>query len=105
MGRLLNANEFFYIVKGVSSAGTAEQVAAYQIPDGLEVNITARRSNTQNMYVADSQTNAQTSANRKQLIPSQSTSLRIDNTNRIWVDADNTSDRLEITVQQIPSTV
>ena len=100
-----NANEFFYIVEGVSAPGTAEQLTAYQIPDGLEVNITARRSNTQNMYVADSQTNAQTAANRKILIPGQSTPLRIDNTNRIWVDADNANDRLEITVQQIPSTV
>ena len=100
-----NANEFFYVVKGVSSAGTAEQVASYNVPDGLEVNITTRRSNSQNMYLGDSQTNAQTSGNRKALIPGQSTSLRIDNTNRIWVDADNSSDRLEITVQQIPSTV
>lgn len=100
-----NANEFFYVIKGVSSAGTAEQVTAYQIPDGLEVNITARRSNTQNVYLADSQTNAQTAANRKILIPGQSTSLRIDNTNRLWVDADNTNDRVEITVQQIPSTI
>lgn len=102
---LFNANEFFFVVKGVAAPGTAEQVTAYQIPDGVDLAVTARRSNTQNMYVADSKTNAQTAANRKVLIPGQSFSLRIDNTNRLWVDADNANDRLELTVQQIPSTV
>ena len=100
-----NANEFFYVIKGVTVAGTADQLTAYQIPDGLTVTVTARRSNTQNCYIADTQVNAQTSANRKVLVPGQSTELRIDNTNRIWMDADNTTDRIEITVQQIPSTV
>lgn len=100
-----NANEFFILVVGVTTPGTAEQVTAYQVPDGLPVTVTARRSNTGTMYIADSQANAQATGNRKALIPGQSLELFIDNTNRIWRDADNSTDRLEITVQQIPSTV
>lgn len=99
----LNANEFFYVVKGVSAPGTAEQVATHQIPDGLTVTVTARRTNTQRMYLGDTKARAEASSTRKSLEPGQSTELRIDSTSRIWIDSDNSSDRCEITVQQIPS--
>ena len=95
------ANKFLYIVVGVSVPGTAEQVTQHYIPDGYgPATITARDGNGGNMFVADSQTNAQTAASRKVLIPGQSTALNIDDTSRIWVDAESSSDRLEITVQK-----
>lgn len=100
----LSATSFLYFTHAVASAGTAEQLTAYIVPEGMEVVITARRSNTQNRYLADSQTNAQTAGTRKILVPGQSTTLQIDSTGKIWTDADNTNDRLEITVQRIPST-
>lgn len=99
-----SASSFFYFTHVVASAGTAEQLTAYQVPEGMEIVITARRSNTQNRYLADSQTNAQTAANRKILVPGQSTTLQIDTTSKIWTDGDNGTDRIEITVQRIPST-
>ena len=105
MSHAFNANEFFFVVVGVAVPGTAEQVTGYQIPDGLPVTITARRSNTGSMYLGDTQARAQTASTRKVLIPGQSLDLRIDNTNRIWVDADDANDRLEFTVTQLPSTV
>lgn len=95
-----NTNRFFYIVEGIAVPGTAEQIAEHFIPDGYETVITARLSNTGDMYIADSQTNAQTAASRKTLSPGQSTTLHIDNTARIWADADNANDRLEIAVQK-----
>ena len=98
------ATSWLTLVVGISSPGTAEQVTQYIVPEGMAIGVTARRSNTGNMYVADSQTNAQTAANRKNLIPGQSTTLYLDDTSKIWVDADNSSDRIEIVVQRIPST-
>ena len=103
MTRTVNATSFLYAVFGITVAGTAEQLTSYFIPDGLEFVVTARRSNTQNIYLANTAANA-TGTNRKVLVPGQSTSLRIDDSNKIWFDADNTVDRLELTVQRIPST-
>lgn len=97
----INANKFLIVVVGVSVVGTAEQVAEHFIPDGYgPVTVKARLSNTGNGYFADSKTNAQTSANRKVLEAGESTTFNIDNAALLWFDADNTSDRFEITVQK-----
>ena len=99
-----SATAWSVVVKGVTTPGTAVQIASNVVPDGMEIGITARLSNTGVMYIADTQTNAQTAGSRKNLEPGQSTTLRIWNTNLIWLDADNSSDRLEIVPQKIPST-
>jgi len=100
----VSATSWSVVVVGVTAPGTAERVAAHVVPEGMEIGITARLSNTGVMYIADTQANAQTAGARKKLEPGQATELRIDNTNRIWLDADNSSDRLEIVPQKIPST-
>lgn len=100
----VSATSFLYFTHAVTVAGTAEQLTSYGVPEGMEVVVTARRSNTQNRYLANSQTNAQTANNRKVLVPGQSTTLQVDNTSKIWTDGDNNTDRIEITVQRIPST-
>lgn len=94
-----NANTFLILVKSVSSPGTAEQLTQYRIQDGYSVWVTARLRNTQNMYVAFTQANAQSDTARKELQPGQSFELRIDDTSRIWYDAQSSSDQLEFTVQ------
>ena len=98
-----NATSFLFLVKGITAAGTPEQLTQYFIPADMEVVIVARRSNTQNVYLADTSANA-LGTNRKVLVPSQSTPMQVDDTSKIWFDADNTSDRIEITVQRRPST-
>jgi len=100
----LSATSFLYFTHAVAVAGTAEQLTAYIIPEGMEIVVTARRSNTQNRYLGNTQTNAQTANNRKVLVPGQSTTLQVDDTSKIWTDGDNETDRIEITVQRIPST-
>lgn len=102
MTRTVNATSFLYLVKGITVAGTPEQVDTYFIPDGLEVVLTARRSNAGNVYLANSSANA-IGTNRKVLVPGMSTTLRIDSTGRIWFDCDSTSERFEVTIQRIPS--
>ena len=103
MSQQANAHSFAYLVLGVSIAGTAEQVATRYIADGLEVVITARVGNSDKMYVADSQANAQSTSTRKVLEPGQSTTLRINDTSKLWINAESTSDRLEITIQRLLS--
>jgi len=99
MSREINANSFSILVKGVSSPGTAEQLTSHYIPDGLAVTVTARANNSGFMYVAFSQSDAQ-GTNRKLLMQGQSFELRIDDTSRIWYDADDTASRLEFTIQK-----
>ena len=88
----------------ITAAGTPEQLTDYFIPSDLELVIAARRLNTGNMYLADSSANALLTGSRKVLVPSQSTTLQIDRTNKVWFDGDNSSDRIEVTVQRRPST-
>jgi len=99
-----SATSWSVIVKGVAAPGTAEQFASHSVPEGMEIVLTARRSNSQNCYIADTQTNAQTAGSRKILVPSQSTSVRLDNLNKIWMDADSANDRVEAVVQKIART-
>lgn len=89
---------FQTIAKTVAAPGTAERVTAVYVRDGQVVSVTARRSNTQNMYVAETQAKAQSGA-RKVFIPGQSRDYYLDNTARLWVDADNATDVLEIAIE------
>jgi hypothetical protein len=99
-----SATSWSVLVVGVAAPGTAERVASHVVPEGMAIVVTARLNNSQVMYIAESQTNAQTATARKRLEPGQSTTLYLDNTNKIWVDADSANDRLEIVPQKIPST-
>lgn len=82
----------------VTSPGTAERLTAYYVPEGSIVSITSRRSNSQNFYLAETAAKAQSGA-RKVMVPGQSREYRIDNTSRIFVDADSASDVLEISIE------
>lgn len=94
-----NANTFIILVKSIPSPGTAVQLTQYRIQDGYSVWVTARLRNTQNMYVAFTQVDAQSDTARKELQPGQSFELRVDDTSRIWYDAQASADQLEFTVQ------
>src|SRR3990167_528451 len=99
-----NATSFLFFSMAITSAGTPEQLTQYFIPADLEVVIVARRSNTQNIHLANTPANALLTRSRKVLIPGQSTSMQVDDTSKIWFDSDNTNARLEVTVQRSPST-
>jgi len=100
VSREINTNTLTILVLGVSSAGTAEQVASHIIPDGLPVTITARPTNTGTMYVGNSKANAEGTA-REEFAFGRSATYRVDDTDRFWIDADNTSDRLEFRIPTI----
>ena len=97
MASPFNANSFTILNVGITAPGTAEQVAQHYVPDGIAVIVTARITNTDNMYVAMSQAAAQSGA-REVFARGRSAEFWIDDTSRLWVDADNTGNRLEIRI-------
>ncbi len=99
----INATSFQFAVFSITTPGTAEQLTAFIIPDGLEAVVMARATNADVMHIADTKANAEGTA-KKTLVPGQSVHLQIDDTSKIWFDAATTSEVLELTVQRIPST-
>lgn len=99
-----NATSFLYASFAITVAGTPEALTQYFIPADLQVVLTARRGNTQSIYLANSSANALLTGSRKVLIPGASTTLDVDDTSKIFFDADNNSDRLELTIQRRPAT-
>src|SRR3990167_606632 len=93
------ANTFQTLAVTVTAPGTAQRLTAFYIPPGFKISLTARRSNTQNIYVAETAVKAQSGA-RKVLIPGQSREYQVDNTSRIFIDADNGTDVLEVALEQ-----
>jgi len=73
--------------KTVAAAGTAEKLSAQAIPDGFELVIKALNSNTAVVHVATSKADAETDADAYQLQPSEFVVLKVDNQDKIWVDA------------------
>ncbi len=83
----------------VTVAGTPKQLPTYTLPDGMGgFTLTNRRSNSGNFYIADSSANALLTASRKELVPGQSLDVPIDDPSRLWADADNATDYLELGV-------
>lgn len=93
-----SSNTFQTIAKTVAVPGTAERVSAFYVPEGSIVSVTARISNAANMYIAETQVKAQSGA-RKVLVPGQSREYRVSNTAFLWVDADDATDVLEVSIE------
>lgn len=89
---------FQTIQESVTSPGTAERVEGYFVREGQIVSVTNRISNAGNFYIAETQAKAQSGA-RKVLVPGQSRDYHIDNTARLWFDADNAADVLEVSIE------
>lgn len=97
MASPFNANQIVVLNVAVASPGTAEQVTQHYVPDGIAVIVTARITNVDNMYVAMSAAAAQSGA-REIFARGRSAEFWIDDTSRLWVDSDNTGNRLEIRI-------
>ena len=76
--------------KTVTVASTAEQLASNAIPSGYDLVIKALADNTSPVHIATTKANAENDAVAYQLNKGETVTVRITNTNLIWVDA-NTS--------------
>lgn len=82
--------------KNVVTPGTPLQLPSHQIPDGSSVTITARPTNTQNVYLGKSSADALDTAKRFTLLPGDSIDADITNTNLFWVDAQVATEGVDI---------
>lgn len=99
-GGVANRAAFATGQQDVASAGTAEQVASdVAVPDGFAVVVKGKSSNTGDIMVGNSQANAEDSTVAFLLSADQSLSLKVDNVNRIWIDAENDGEGVEYVVE------
>lgn len=82
----------------MTTAGTGQQFPDTAIRDGYKTVFKNRLGSTGNFYLGSSKANVEATATRKVLEAGESITVEIDNLNRVWRDADNSVDRLEVTV-------
>jgi hypothetical protein len=79
----------------VTAAGTAKQLPAMEIPNGIYLTIRALIGNVGNIYLGSSKANAEDANKRLTLQPSESSSFKMDDTDLAWIDADNNGEGIE----------
>jgi hypothetical protein len=89
-----NSASFKSLVTTIAAFGTPEQLTALAIPAGVALSVTADKSNTGLIYVADSSANALDATKRIELRPGESTALYVSNRNAVWVDSSIASQKV-----------
>jgi len=97
--RLKNKPSFASGTKTVTTAGTAEQLSAQAIPDGFEVVIKALNANTDKVHVAKSKSDAETDASAYELAANEFVSMKVDDLDVIWVDANVSGNGITFVVE------
>lgn len=83
-----NRTDFKTGQQNVAVAGTANQLPSQVVPDGFTIAVIAKKTNTKNIYLSDSQANAQNHTVADILAPGDVRKLQLTNWNIEWVDAD-----------------
>ena len=86
--------------KTVAVPGAAEQCGSLAAPAGKGIVFKAKDSNTNTVYLGNSQANAQNASVRFGLAAGQSLILYITNANLVWVDAAVAAEGVDIAVEQ-----
>ena len=90
-----NLSSWDHNQKTVAAAGTAEQITAMDVPNGIYLTIRALIGNIGNIYIGNSKANAEDANKRLTLQPGESSSFKADDTDLIWIDADNNGEGIE----------
>jgi hypothetical protein len=91
--------DFYTAQKSVTTAGTAEQLSARYVPRGLEAVVKAKLGNTGDVTLGSSSANAdKDSGVNFRLSPGEAIGYPVDDFSRIWIDADNNGDGVELTI-------
>lgn len=99
LGATPNRSTFATGQQTVTTAGTAQNMAAQAIPDGFSVVIKARSTNTGRIRIGNSQANAQSTTVSFSLGSNQDVQLYITNLNLVWVDATVSGEGVEWVVE------
>ena len=79
-----------------AALGTAEQITAMDVEDGIYLTIRALVTNVGNIYLGNSLLNCQDVNRRLTLQPGESSSFKVDDADLLWMDADNIGEGAEM---------
>jgi hypothetical protein len=102
VGTAPNRSDFATGQSSVTNPGVAVQLGNQAVPDGFSVFLTFRKANSgTNVYMSDSQANAQTHGQAK-ILNTQNAGIRlyVTNVNEIWIDADQANDGVDWVVEK-----
>ena len=85
--------------KTVSAHGTAEQLPSLIIPDGFELVVRALPGNTNNIYLGKTKALAESATDRLQFSAGNGVTLKVKNTDQVWVDADDDNEGVDYWVE------
>ena len=77
----------------ITAAGTAEQLTAHRVPQGFQLTVRARVTNTGYIYIGESKAKAE--ANHVMLEAGASLGLRVDNVSDVWADCSVNGETVE----------
>ena len=83
----LNRDSWTHGHKDVTAAGTAEQLPDVTVPNGFSLVVRAKPGNTGNVFYGNSKANAEDVTKRLTFSAGNGVTLRVTNTNLVWVDA------------------
>jgi len=85
--------------KTVAVIGVAEQLPSVTIPKGYSVFLKALKGNAAKINVAEAKASAEDDDNSHQMDASDTLILKVDNVDKIWVDADSAGEGLTWAVE------
>lgn len=85
--------------KTVTTPGTAEQLPSMDVPAGYKLVVEALPTNAGNIFLGNSQANAESTSKRVTKKPDTHISLQVDNANKVWVDAANAGEGVQFFVE------
>lgn len=97
----LNAPGFVVDVVNVPTSGTPVNLPAHAVPDGFDVVIRAHRQNgAKIVYLAAASLDTADPTKRIDLKTGEVVTIRITNTNAIWIDASANNAKVEVLIEQ-----
>lgn len=83
----------------VTAAGTAQQMASVEIPDGFFLMVQAKPANLGNIHAGNTKANAEDHTVAKTIQSNEVLRLRVENADLVWLDTDNNGEGIEYTVE------
>lgn len=88
--------------KDVATSGEAQQLDDVTVPDGCQLTVIAKPGNSGTIYLGNSEADCKDSSKRFDgLAAGLAASLKVDNANRVWVDAATAADGVSYMVEQV----
>jgi len=97
---LQNPDSFVAFTRVIPVAGTAVQLPYFPVPYDMELVVKSNPGNAGNIFVGRNQADTQNLNTRYTLIQNEAVGLKVDRTDRVWVDAAVAGDWVMCIVEQ-----